>query len=94
MLKMKKIVENVEPIISITGESIRTNNKTNIFKNIFKVLKNFFTLVGKVIDIAENEDEVLVNIQEELEDQDEIEIEYYTEAPYSEEIVFNDNYKK
>ena len=36
-------------------------------------------MVGKVIDIAENEDEVLVNIQEELEDQDEIEIEYYTE---------------
>ena len=39
-VKNEKIVENVEPIISITGESIRTNNKNKHFQEyILKFLK-------------------------------------------------------
>ena len=48
-----------------------------------KFFKGIFSLVGRVIEIEETQEKVLVNIQEELEDQDEIEIEYYTDAPYS-----------
>ncbi len=93
-VKNEKIVEETAPIISITGQAVKNGEKNNIFRKIFKFFRNFFTLIGKVIDIGENEENVLVNIQEELEDQEEIEIEYYTEAPYSEEIVFNENHKK
>src|SRR3989338_1943372 len=88
-VKNEKIISETEPIISITGQSVKNQDKNNILSNlkvinkIFKFFGNFFTLVGRVIDIGENENAVLVNIQEELEDNDEIEIEYYTEAPYS-----------
>jgi len=102
-VKNEKIISETEPVIFpqgmtpvslITGQSVKNEDKKNIFKKIFKFFRNFFSLVGKVIDISENNEEVLVNIQEELEDEDEIEIEYYTEAPYSEEIIFDENYKK
>ncbi|MDP2672642.1 MAG: hypothetical protein Q8O84_02425, partial [Nanoarchaeota archaeon] len=90
----EKFITETEPIFSITGEAIRNQDKKSIFNKIFKFFNNFFVLVGRVIDIGENEDEVLVNIREELKGQDEIEIEYYTEAPYSEEIVFSDAHKE
>ncbi len=93
-IKNEKIIGETEPIISITGQFVKNNKKTSIFKKIFKFFGNFVALVGRVIELSENNEEVLVNIQEELEDEDEIEIEYFTEAPYSEEIIFNDNYKK
>ncbi len=90
----EKIVKETEPTIFITGQFVKNAEKTGILKKIFKFFRNFAALAGRVVDIGENEENVLVNIQEELEDQDEIEIEYFTEAPYSEEIVFHDNYKK
>jgi len=93
-VKNEKIISETEPVISITGQFVKNQEKKNIFSKIFKFFRNFFSLVGKVIDIGENENEVLVSIQEELEDEDEIEIEYYTEAPYSEEVVFNEAHKE
>ncbi len=93
-VKNEKIIQETEPVISITGQVVKNKEKDNIFNKIFKFFRNFVSLVGRVIDVNENEKEVLVNIQEELENNDEIEIEYYTEAPYSEEIVFNNNHKK
>src|SRR3989344_1615351 len=100
--------QGMTPVSLITGQFTKDENKKNIFNTlrkgtstlkkgtskIFKFFRNFVALVGRVIDIGENENEVLVNIQEELEDNDEIEIEYYTEAPYSEEIVFSESHKK
>src|SRR3989344_9595049 len=88
-VKNEKIISETEPIISITGQSIKNEHKNNIFR----FFRSFFSLVGRVIDIGENENAVLVSIQEELEDNDEIEIEYYTEAPYSEENVLSESHK-
>ena len=93
-VKNEKIISETEPIISITGQSVKNQDKNNIFNRIFKFFRSFFSLVGRVIDIGENENAVLVSIQEELEDNDEIEIEYYTEAPYSEEITFSEAHKE
>src|SRR3989344_4661346 len=90
--------QGMTPVSLITGQFTKDENKKNIFNTlrkgtstlkkgtskIFKFFRNFVALVGRVIDIGENENAVLVNIQEELEDEDEIEIEYFTEAPYSE----------
>src|SRR3989344_4892864 len=88
-VKNEKIISETEPIISITGQSIKNEHKNNIFR----FFRSFFSLVGRVIDIGENENAVLVSIQEELEDNDEIEIEYYTEAPYSEENTLSESHK-
>src|SRR3989344_7370217 len=85
----EKIISETEPIISITGQSIKNEHKNNIFR----FFRSFFSLVGRVIDIGENENAVLVNIQEKLEDNDKIEIEYYTEASYSEENVLSESHK-
>src|SRR3989344_1595585 len=100
-VKNEKLISETEPVIFITGQFVKNEEKKNIFNTlrkgtskIFKFFMNFFTLVGRVIDIGENGEEVLVNIQEELGDQDEIEIEYYTEAPYSEEIIFSESHKE
>src|SRR3989344_8020663 len=88
-VKNEKIISETEPIISITGQSVKNQDK----KSIFRFFRSFFTLIGRVVDIGENENAVLVSIQEELEDNDEIEIEYYTEAPYSEENVLSESHK-
>src|SRR3989344_2765531 len=63
-VKNEKIISETEPIISITGQSIKNEHKNNIFR----FFRSFFSLVGRVIDIGENENAVLVNIQEKLED--------------------------
>src|SRR3989338_2641434 len=67
-VKNEKIISETEPIISITGQSVKNQDKNNIFNRIFKFFRSFFSLVGRVIDIGENENAVLVNIQEELEE--------------------------
>ncbi|MBI2057259.1 hypothetical protein HYT91_03320, partial [Candidatus Pacearchaeota archaeon] len=75
-VKNEKIISETEPTIFpqgmtpvslITGQSVKNQEKKNILSKIFKFFKNFFVLVGKVVDIGENENAVLVNIQEELE---------------------------
>ena len=47
-VKNEKIISETEPIISITGQSIKNEHKNNIFR----FFRSFFSLVGRVIDIG------------------------------------------
>src|SRR3989344_390651 len=99
-IKNEKIIE-VESAGSggITGNTISTenldsnNNVFDFFKNIFA---NIFRFTGKIIDNMEGsaQENVSVSINESLSQNDEIVVEYYTDAPYAEEKLLSDSSKQ
>jgi hypothetical protein len=72
--------------VVLTGNTI-----TRFFSNFFAM---FMGITGRAIDIVQGPDEVIVGVQENLTNNDEVIVEYYTEAPYSEEIIASDNSSK
>ncbi len=76
----------------ITGSVTSETGGGGFFKGIFNFILGFFGrgITGRAVDVSEVGDEVKVEIKELLEDNSEIAIGYYTDAPYSEEQEIDD----
>ena len=91
----EKILEDKDSVI-ITGNVIGSESGNGIITRILKffsgLFNSFFSLTGRVIDTAgEN---VTVSVQEEMRNEDQIVVEYYTDAPYAEETLMDENNKE
>ena len=85
-IEPEQVVEEVEPRVVLTGGVI-----ARFFNGLFD---RFAGITGRAVDIIDGTDEVLVDVQEELTNNDEIVVEYYTDAPYAEEIIIDNKSKE
>ncbi|MFH1801563.1 MAG: tail fiber domain-containing protein [archaeon] len=80
--KNEKIVKEVEPIVT---------DSDNVFASVFGFVVG---ITGRVVSVMETDAEVIVEISETIKEEDEIIVEYYTDAPYSQEKKISGNKKQ
>jgi len=86
-------IENVKTIEEIESEKKQEKTDSNVFDSVFNFVLGFFRgMTGRVIE--EEGNKMSVEIQEQVNNNEEIVVEYYTEAPYSEENVINNDTKE
>ena len=94
----EKQIEEKKVAVSITGNVVAENIGTNefilkLFNSIANFFNSLFRLTGKVIGGTPSEN-VSVAITEIVNNNDAIVVEYFTEAPYSEERVLSSGSKE
>jgi hypothetical protein len=81
-IKNEKTVEEIEPIVAITGNTVSGFGFISSVRNdIKKSYNGFSTITG--LAISDSEENVTVNVEEEIKNNDEVVVEYYTDAPYA-----------
>lgn len=77
----------VEGSPGITGSVTAESGSGSIFSKFFNFILGFFSrgITGRAVDVSQAGEDVKVSINEPVEDNSEISIEYYTNAPYAEE---------
>ncbi|MBI2045536.1 right-handed parallel beta-helix repeat-containing protein, partial [Candidatus Pacearchaeota archaeon] len=84
-VKNEKVIDENSP--GITGSVTEENEENGFLSKAFSFILGIFGrgITGKVVDVSETSEDVRVEINEPVEDNSEILVEYYTDAPYSEE---------
>jgi len=81
-----KVITEVAPIVEVPSNPIAVFFRT--------LINGILSITGKVVDILTGTEEVVVEIDEEVDEDTEFEIEYYTDAPFAEERDLSDSSKE
>ncbi|MDP1729155.1 MAG: hypothetical protein Q8L27_03065, partial [archaeon] len=98
IIQNEKSLEEINAVNTITGNVVFDLKSEGIISRLYNFILRFFnsvlSITGKVTDETGSELNVTVSLDEEINNNDEIIVEYYTDAPYSEETIISDSKKE